>query len=225
MYSDCLLQVGQGRKSAWCIQTVCCRLDGGESLLGVFRLFVAGWMGRKSAWCIQTGCCRLDGEKVCLVYSDCLLQVGWGESLPGVFRLVVAGWTGEKVCLVYSDCLLQVGWGESLPGVFRLFVAGWTGEKVCLVGDSAGANLVMSASMRAASYGVRCPDGIVSVYGCMLVEYIPSPARMLTLMDPLLPLGILSKCLAGKYRVSPFCRYPHVHMLILETNVIFILTR
>ncbi|KAI0220041.1 Hormone-sensitive lipase [Lamellibrachia satsuma] len=74
---------------------------------------------------------------------------------------------------------------------------GWSGEKVCLVGDSAGANLVMSASMRAASYGVQCPDGIVSVYGCMLVEYIPSPARMLTLMDPLLPLGILSKCLAA----------------------------
>ena len=74
---------------------------------------------------------------------------------------------------------------------------GWTGERVCLVGDSAGGTLAVAAALTAASYGVRMPDGLLSIYGCMLVKYAPSPSRIMALMDPLLPLGVLPKCLAG----------------------------
>ena len=69
---------------------------------------------------------------------------------------------------------------------------------MCMVGDSAGANLCVATALRAASFGLRVPDGIVSIYGSLLVKYTPSPSRILSLMDPLLPVGILTKCLAGK---------------------------
>uniref|UniRef100_A0A8C6WN75 Hormone-sensitive lipase n=1 Tax=Neogobius melanostomus TaxID=47308 RepID=A0A8C6WN75_9GOBI len=74
---------------------------------------------------------------------------------------------------------------------------GWTGETVCLVGDSAGGNLCVTVSMRAAAYGVRMPDGIVAVYPVTLLTAYASPSRLLTLMDPLLPLSVLSRCLSA----------------------------
>uniref|UniRef100_A0A8C5DKV7 Hormone-sensitive lipase n=1 Tax=Gouania willdenowi TaxID=441366 RepID=A0A8C5DKV7_GOUWI len=74
---------------------------------------------------------------------------------------------------------------------------GWTGEKVCLAGDSAGGNLSVTTSMRAASYGVRVPEGIVAAYPATLLTAYASPSRLLTLMDPLLPLSVLSRCLSA----------------------------
>ena len=74
---------------------------------------------------------------------------------------------------------------------------GWTGEKVCLAGDSAGGNLCVTTSMRAAAYGVRMPDGIVAAYPATLLTAYASPSRLLTLMDPLLPLSVLSRCLSA----------------------------
>ena len=76
--------------------------------------------------------------------------------------------------------------------------SGSTAERVVVCGDSAGGNLATTVTLRAISNSVRKPDSILSTYGCMLVKYIPSPSRLLALMDPLLPLGILSRCLAGK---------------------------
>ena len=77
-------------------------------------------------------------------------------------------------------------------------LSGWTGERVLIVGDSAGANLAVAAAMKLAAEHVRKPDGILSIYGCLLMHWIPSPSRILALMDPLLPLGVLSLCLRGK---------------------------
>jgi len=71
-----------------------------------------------------------------------------------------------------------------------------------MVGDSAGANLCVASTMRASSCGLTVPDGILSIYGSLLIRYTPSPSRMLALMDPLLPIGILSKCIAGRWCVS-----------------------
>ncbi|XP_033979822.1 hormone-sensitive lipase isoform X1 [Trematomus bernacchii] len=74
---------------------------------------------------------------------------------------------------------------------------GWTGEKVCLAGDSAGGNLCVTTTMRAAAFGVRMPDGLVAVYPATLLTAYASPSRLLTLMDPLLPLSVLSRCLSA----------------------------
>ncbi|KAM8927941.1 hormone-sensitive lipase isoform 2-T2 [Pelodytes ibericus] len=74
---------------------------------------------------------------------------------------------------------------------------GSTGERVCLAGDSAGGNLCITVSLRAASVGIRLPDGIMVAYPATLLQATASPSRLLTLMDPLLPLSVLSKCLSA----------------------------
>lgn len=68
---------------------------------------------------------------------------------------------------------------------------------MCLAGDSAGGNLSVTTSMRAAAFGVRMPDGIVAAYPATLLTAYASPSRLLTLMDPLLPLSVLSRCLSA----------------------------
>ena len=74
-----------------------------------------------------------------------------------------------------------------------------------MCGDSAGGNLAIAIAMRAVSMNIRLPEGIQTTYGCQLVRYTPSPSRMMALMDPLLPLGIISRCLAGKYTTQERC--------------------
>ncbi|XP_073782133.1 hormone-sensitive lipase isoform X4 [Danio rerio] len=80
---------------------------------------------------------------------------------------------------------------------------GWTGERVCLAGDSAGGNLCVTVSMRAAAHGVRMPDGIVAAYPATLLTVYASPSRLLSLMDPLLPLSVLSRCLSAYAGTDP----------------------
>lgn len=63
------------------------------------------------------------------------------------------------------------------------------------MGDSAGGNLCITVSMRAVSHGVRVPDGIVAAYPATLLTTDASPSRLLTLIDPLLPLIVLYKCI------------------------------
>ncbi len=45
------------------------------------------------------------------------------------------------------------------------------------------------------SHGVRIPDGIVAAYPATLLTTDASPSRLLTLIDPLLPLSVLYKCI------------------------------
>ncbi|XP_042564954.1 hormone-sensitive lipase isoform X2 [Clupea harengus] len=85
---------------------------------------------------------------------------------------------------------------------------GWTGERVCVAGDSAGGNLSLTVSLRAASHGVRMPDGLVCVYPATLLTAYASPSRLLTLMDPLLPLSVLSRCLSAYAGAEPYAEKP-----------------
>ena len=84
-----------------------------------------------------------------------------------------------------------------------------------IVGDSAGANLAVALAMKVAAEGVRKPDGILSIYGCLMIHYVPSASRILALMDPLLPIGILSLCLHGE---AAYTTILHV-MLFLVLNL------
>ncbi|XP_053680279.1 hormone-sensitive lipase [Anopheles nili] len=72
---------------------------------------------------------------------------------------------------------------------------GTTGERIILAGDSAGANLNLGCAMKAIELGIRRPDGIFIAYCPVLISFVPSPARMLCLMDPLLPFGFMMRCL------------------------------
>ncbi|XP_058823346.1 hormone-sensitive lipase [Topomyia yanbarensis] len=72
---------------------------------------------------------------------------------------------------------------------------GTTAEKIIFAGDSAGANLNLGCVMRCIETGVRRPNGIFLAYCPVLISFVPSPARMLCLMDPLLPFGFMMRCL------------------------------
>ncbi|MEQ2281975.1 hypothetical protein AMECASPLE_035813 [Ameca splendens] len=57
--------------------------------------------------------------------------------------------------------------------------------------------------MRALTAGIRVPDGIMAAYPATLLTTDASPSRLLTLIDPLLPLGVLTKCI-NAYAGSDF---------------------
>nr|CAD2147274.1 unnamed protein product [Meloidogyne enterolobii] len=66
------------------------------------------------------------------------------------------------------------------------------------VGDSAGGNLIVSVSLKLVELGVkRLPDGLVPIYTPFLFQYLPSPSRVLSFMDPLLHMGVVIRCAAA----------------------------
>ena len=69
-------------------------------------------------------------------------------------------------------------------------------------GDSAGANLLLAATIRAIELDIKRPDGIFMAYTPIWVEFVPSPSRLLCLADPLLPFGFMMQCLKA-YAASP----------------------
>ncbi|XP_036332925.1 hormone-sensitive lipase [Rhagoletis pomonella] len=72
---------------------------------------------------------------------------------------------------------------------------GTTAERIVLAGDSAGANLCIGVALKCIEQGVRVPDGLFLAYCPTLISFVPSPARLLCLMDPLLPFGFMMRCL------------------------------
>ncbi|XP_030747220.1 hormone-sensitive lipase isoform X2 [Sitophilus oryzae] len=72
---------------------------------------------------------------------------------------------------------------------------GSSGEKIITAGDSAGANLLLSLILKCIHTGVPTPHGMFAAYVPTLVKFVPSPARLLCMMDPLLPFGFLMRCL------------------------------
>ncbi|XP_055521954.1 hormone-sensitive lipase-like, partial [Leucoraja erinacea] len=81
--------------------------------------------------------------------------------------------------------------------------AGSTCERVCVAGDSAGGNLCLAVCMQASAYGVRVPDGVMAAYPATLLQATASPSRLLTFIDPLLPISVLSKCLSAYAGLEP----------------------
>lgn len=44
---------------------------------------------------------------------------------------------------------------------------------------------------------MRVPDGIMAAYPATMLQSTASPSRLLSLMDPLLPLSVLCKCVSA----------------------------
>lgn len=91
-----------------------------------------------------------------------------------------------------EECFFAYCWA-----IKHCALLGSTGERICLAGDSAGGNLCLTVSLRAAAYGVRVPDGIMAAYPATMLQSTASPSRLLSLIDPLLPLSVLSRCVSA----------------------------
>ncbi|XP_066589495.1 hormone-sensitive lipase [Prorops nasuta] len=72
---------------------------------------------------------------------------------------------------------------------------GSNAQKIIFAGDSAGANLNLGATLKCLELNIRKPDGIFMAYTPVILEFIPSPSRLLCLTDPLLPFGFMMRCL------------------------------
>lgn len=68
-----------------------------------------------------------------------------------------------------------------------------------MAGDSAGANLCVGSALKCIENKMRIPDGLFLAYVPVLIGFEPSPARMLCIMDPLLPFGFMMRCLKGNF--------------------------
>ncbi|ESO05029.1 hypothetical protein HELRODRAFT_111475 [Helobdella robusta] len=78
---------------------------------------------------------------------------------------------------------------------------GSTGKRICITGDSAGGNLAIGVCLMAIQRNVRIPDALYPLYPCLLIQYKPGPSRMLSIMDPLIPMGVLANCLQGLHNL------------------------
>lgn len=74
-------------------------------------------------------------------------------------------------------------------------ILGSTCERIIFAGDSAGANLLLAATLKCIDMKIRKPDGVFIAYCPVLVGFDPSPSRLLCMMDPLIPYGFLMRCL------------------------------
>ena len=52
-----------------------------------------------------------------------------------------------------------------------------------------------STTFKAIVSNIRRPDAVVLSYAALLIQFYPSPSRLLSLIDPILMFGILLRCL------------------------------
>jgi hormone-sensitive lipase len=67
-------------------------------------------------------------------------------------------------------------------------------DKIIFAGDSAGGNLVLAVLIRVIHDELRVPDGLVLSYPATYLHFTPSPARIISLLDPLLNFKLLELC-------------------------------
>lgn len=91
-----------------------------------------------------------------------------------------------------QEILYVYAWIQRNPSV-----AGTTAKKIIFAGDSAGANLMLGVTLWVSDLNLRLPDGIFLAYVPLLVQFEPSPSRLLCLLDPLLPFGFMMRCLSA----------------------------
>jgi acetyl esterase/lipase len=97
----------------------------------------------------------------------------------------------QECFYVYAWCLIN------------RHLLGWTGECVICTGDSAGGVLVTNIVQQAINFNIRVPDVLVPIYSPFLLTFSLSPSRLLAMMDPLLNMGILWRCLAAYCGIDP----------------------
>lgn len=72
-------------------------------------------------------------------------------------------------------------------------LVGSTGENIVFAGDSAGGNLNTACVVKCLNMGIPIPRGLFNAYTPFLVNFASTPARFLSLVDPLLPYGFIMR--------------------------------
>jgi acetyl esterase/lipase len=75
-------------------------------------------------------------------------------------------------------------------------------HKIVIAGDSAGGNLSLALTMKIIQEGYRMPDGLALSYPATYVSNAPSPARLISLVDPLVNFSFLRMCTLAYADVS-----------------------
>lgn len=75
-------------------------------------------------------------------------------------------------------------------------------NKIIFAGDSAGGNLALAVLLRAIHDGIRLPDAMMLSYPATYLHFAPSPARIVSLLDPLLNFKLLELC-GLEYYMNP----------------------
>jgi len=115
-------------------------------------------------------------------------------------------WANElEIPIVSVDYSLapEAPYPRALEEVFYVYcwllnnfpAVGTTGKKIIFAGDSAGGNLVTASLLKCLTNHIRSPDALLLEYAALLIQFYPSPSRLLSLIDPLLMFGILLRCL------------------------------
>ncbi|XP_065907809.1 hormone-sensitive lipase-like isoform X2 [Dysidea avara] len=89
-----------------------------------------------------------------------------------------------------DDCVFAYTWA-----LHHFEQLGTTGERIVVTGDSAGGNMLLTMTLKLMELGIRLPDLLVPIYPTTLVKTEISPSRLLSVMDPVLPIGVLISCL------------------------------
>lgn len=63
-----------------------------------------------------------------------------------------------------------------------------------LVGDSSGGHFAITTSMKLKQLQIRLPDSILAVYPSTNVTSAACPSHVMSIVDPILPLGVLLAC-------------------------------
>jgi acetyl esterase/lipase len=71
-------------------------------------------------------------------------------------------------------------------------------RKIIIAGDSAGGNLTLTTTLKCIKEGFRIPDALCVAYPAAYLAFSPSPARLISLIDPLVNFSFLQMCI-GSY--------------------------
>lgn len=79
----------------------------------------------------------------------------------------------------------------------NLALLGTNANTIVCTGDSAGGNLITGLTIKCIELGIRPPDGLYLAYTPFIFELVPTPAKLLAAMDPMLPFAFILRCLTA----------------------------
>lgn len=79
------------------------------------------------------------------------------------------------------------------------------GERIIAAGDSAGANLWLTTTLKCLHMGLPPPMGLFLAYSATLVSLTITPSRLLGIMDPIVPFTFLVRCVKA-YAFQKQCK-------------------